>query len=206
MLNNDDTQIEQYYNSMSRPSDVMLNCENCKRLFFTSHRNAIKKHDAKLPLLCNRCNNITGGARTLHIEQVLITNRGMIYEGNNVKVANNSNKVFTGQLVGIDKNYNRLEVYKDGSAIYIPLENIKEVARISEEDGEINMLTVYIMVFVDSEEEWYYFKNDFDDKQFKSGFVDYYIVVKNNIIKQDSFNNRNTGKRFSDHYDTENWK
>lgn len=55
MLNNDDTQIEQYYNSMSRHSDVMLNCDNCKRLFFTSHKNAIKKHDAKLPLLCNRC-------------------------------------------------------------------------------------------------------------------------------------------------------
>jgi hypothetical protein len=67
-------------------------------------------------------------------------------------------------------------------------------------------MTIYIMVFDDTKEEWHYFKNEFDERQFKDGFVDYYIVVKNNIIKQDSYNNKNNGKRFSECYDITNWK
>lgn len=55
MLNTDDTQIEQYTNAMHRKSDIMLNCDTCKRLFFTDHKIAIQKHNLKLPLLCNRC-------------------------------------------------------------------------------------------------------------------------------------------------------
>ena len=55
MLNNDDTKIEQYYNSMSRKTDVMLNCDDCKRLFFTDHKIALQRHELKLPILCNRC-------------------------------------------------------------------------------------------------------------------------------------------------------
>lgn len=55
ILNNDDTQIEQYMNAMHRNSDVMLNCDSCKRLFFIDYTIALKKHNAKLTLLCTRC-------------------------------------------------------------------------------------------------------------------------------------------------------
>ena len=55
MLNNDDTQMEQYMNSMHRETDVMLNCSKCGRLYFTDRKIAISKNDKNIPLLCNRC-------------------------------------------------------------------------------------------------------------------------------------------------------
>lgn len=63
----------------------------------------------------------------MHIEQVLVTDRGMVYEGSNVKITDNNNKVFTGELIEIDKEWNRLEVFNGGSMVYIPVSNIKEI-------------------------------------------------------------------------------
>ena len=60
-LNTDDTEIEQYLNSMNKESDVMLNCDICKRLFYTNRNIAIKKIDAKIPILCPRCQKIKLG-------------------------------------------------------------------------------------------------------------------------------------------------
>jgi len=57
MLNTDDTEIEQYINSMHRDSDVMLNCEQCARLFYIDYRIAKERYDTKIPLLCVRCRN-----------------------------------------------------------------------------------------------------------------------------------------------------
>lgn len=56
-LNVDDTQTEQYINSMHRPTDVMLNCEKCARLFYVDFDIAKKRFDNKIPLLCLRCRN-----------------------------------------------------------------------------------------------------------------------------------------------------
>ena len=57
-LNTDDTEIEQYVNSMHKDTDVMLNCDDCKRLFFMDLTIARKKHEAKLPLKCPRCQKL----------------------------------------------------------------------------------------------------------------------------------------------------
>jgi len=63
ILNNDDTKIEQYMNAMHRDTDVLLNCDTCKRLFFTDHAIALKRHNLKISILCNRCKKgeITNG-------------------------------------------------------------------------------------------------------------------------------------------------
>ena len=54
-LNTDDTKVEQYINGMHKESDVMLNCENCSRLYFEDYDLAKRKFDKKIPLLCMRC-------------------------------------------------------------------------------------------------------------------------------------------------------
>ena len=65
--------------------------------------------------------------------------------------------------------------------------------------------TVYIMVWIEKEEKWYYFINDFDREQFVDGYGDYYIEVKDGIIVDDSYNNTNKGKVFKDCYDIGLW-
>ncbi len=55
MLNTDDTQQEQYINSMHKPTDIMINCEHCARLFYIDYDIARRKYDKKIPLLCLRC-------------------------------------------------------------------------------------------------------------------------------------------------------
>jgi len=66
--------------------------------------------------------------------------------------------------------------------------------------------TVYIMVWIEKEEKWYYFINDFDREQFVDGYGDYYIEVKNDIIIDDSYDNINKGKVFKDCYDVSSWE
>jgi len=57
ILNSDDTQQEQYINSMHKETDVLLNCEKCQRLFYMDFKIANKRSDNKIPLLCLRCRN-----------------------------------------------------------------------------------------------------------------------------------------------------
>ena len=66
-------------------------------------------------------------------------------------------------------------------------------------------ITMYIMVFDDSNEEWHYYKDDFNEEQFENGFMDYYVVVENGVIKQDTYNKTNTGKPFSECYNIALW-
>jgi len=65
--------------------------------------------------------------------------------------------------------------------------------------------TIYTMVFDDSNEEWHYYKDDFNEEQFENGFMDYYILVENGIIKQDSYNKINKGKMFTECYNIALW-
>lgn len=55
ILNGDDTQIEQFINAMHRPTDVLLNCEKCARLYYADLKISQKRFDAGTPLLCTRC-------------------------------------------------------------------------------------------------------------------------------------------------------
>lgn len=59
-LNIDDTQQEEYTNSMAKDSDVLVNCEKCKRLFYIDYKIGRKKIEAIPPvqILCTRCNKI----------------------------------------------------------------------------------------------------------------------------------------------------
>ncbi|PLS19576.1 hypothetical protein CVD28_03925 [Bacillus sp. M6-12] len=63
----------------------------------------------------------------------------------------------------------------------------------------------YIMVWIEEEEKWYYFINDFDTKQFPNGYVDYMISVKDGIIKEDNFKADTIGKTFKDCYQESYW-
>ena len=54
-LNNDDTESEQYIASMHRPTDVLLNCERCQRLFYADYEISKHRYEKKIPLLCLRC-------------------------------------------------------------------------------------------------------------------------------------------------------
>ena len=58
-LNIDDTKQEQYMNSMVRDTDVLVNCEECNRLFYINYNVGRKKIEAIPPvkILCNRCIN-----------------------------------------------------------------------------------------------------------------------------------------------------
>lgn len=57
-LNTDDTELEQFVAEMHRDTDVMLNCSNCERLFYTNYNIAVKKYEVKMPILCPRCQKI----------------------------------------------------------------------------------------------------------------------------------------------------
>ena len=65
---------------------------------------------------------------------------------------------------------------------------------------------IFILVWNDEEEKFYYFKEKFDETQFKNGCVDYEVTVKNNIIIEDTLNISNTGKLFSISYDINLWE
>lgn len=54
-LNIDDTFKEEYIVSMHKESDVMINCERCKRLFYIDYNIGRKKLENKISLLCARC-------------------------------------------------------------------------------------------------------------------------------------------------------
>lgn len=56
LLNNDDTQIEQYSNYMASklPDNVMVNCEKCSRLFYIYRPYGIELFNQH-KLFCIRC-------------------------------------------------------------------------------------------------------------------------------------------------------
>ena len=54
-LNTDDTKVEKYINSRHLETDVLLNCENCKRCFYADSKWANKRVDAGISILCARC-------------------------------------------------------------------------------------------------------------------------------------------------------
>lgn len=64
----------------------------------------------------------------------------------------------------------------------------------------------YIMVWVEEEEKWYYFINDFQESIFPNGYVDYYIEVEDGIIKSDSWHRINVGRKFSECYSEKLWQ
>ena len=65
----------------------------------------------------------------------------------------------------------------------------------------------YIMIWIDEEEKWYYFTENFDKKQFFNGFVDYYIIVdREGYIIKDTFNRTREGKKFTEEYNILNWE
>ncbi|WP_291566868.1 MULTISPECIES: hypothetical protein [unclassified Clostridium] len=69
------------------------------------------------------------------------------------------------------------------------------------------MLKKYIMIWIEEEERWYYFKESFDKNQFKNGYVDFYIATdENDIIVEDTYRKSNKGKKFSFTYDTVEWE
>lgn len=69
------------------------------------------------------------------------------------------------------------------------------------------MKKFFILVWVEEEEKWYYFKESFDETVFKDGYVDYYVEVDDNsIIISDSFQISNIGKVFSECYDLKQWE
>ncbi len=66
LLNTDDTESEQNIAGMHRPTDVLLNCEKCSRLFYADYEISRQRYEKKIPLLCLRCRNnnpkLKGGA------------------------------------------------------------------------------------------------------------------------------------------------
>lgn len=64
---------------------------------------------------------------------------------------------------------------------------------------------IYIMVWIEEESKWYYFRRDFGTCRFPNGYVDYHIEVKNGIIKSDSWSASHIGKKFEDCYDKSLW-
>lgn len=54
-LNIDDNFNEQYINSMHKETDVVINCEQCSRLFYMNSKIARNRLDHNIPLLCPRC-------------------------------------------------------------------------------------------------------------------------------------------------------
>ena len=63
------------------------------------------------------------------------------------------------------------------------------------------MLKTFIMVWIEEEEKWYYFKEKFDETLFVNGYVDYYIEIDDNtVIVNDSFKQSNIGKDFAEFY------
>lgn len=67
------------------------------------------------------------------------------------------------------------------------------------------MSHTFIMIWIEDEEKWYYFKDSFDDTQFKDGHMEYYIVVDKGVIIEDSYNFANKGKEFATVYDIKLW-
>lgn len=68
------------------------------------------------------------------------------------------------------------------------------------------MEKTFIMVWIEEEEKWYYFKEMFDEKQFNDGYVDYYVTIdKNGLIINDTWNFSNVGKNFENCYCKELW-
>ena len=47
------------------------------------------------------------------------------------------------------------------------------------------MLKTFIMVWIEEEEKWYYFKEKFDETVFVNGYVDYYIEIDDAKLKYD---------------------
>lgn len=69
----------------------------------------------------------------------------------------------------------------------------------------MNNIEMYIMVFIEEEEKWYYFKEEFDEDQL-NGFSEYYITVEDGIILEDTYNQTNKGLKFTGEYDILLWK
>lgn len=65
---------------------------------------------------------------------------------------------------------------------------------------------VYTLIWIHEEEEWYYFKNDFDKDQFVDGYCDYYVTVENDIIMDDTYHADNKGLKFSEEYEMCVWQ
>lgn len=63
----------------------------------------------------------------------------------------------------------------------------------------------YISIWYEEEEEWYYFKETFDETLFPHGYVDYEVGVENGYITYDTYNRDNEGKLFEEVYDKSLW-
>lgn len=69
------------------------------------------------------------------------------------------------------------------------------------------MKKTFILVWIEEEEKWYYFKEQFDEKQFKYGYTDYEIEVDSNgVITKDTYHFKNIGKKFADVYCEQLWE
>ena len=69
------------------------------------------------------------------------------------------------------------------------------------------MLKTFIMVWIEEEEKWYYFKEKFDETVFVNGYIDYYIEIDDNtVIVNDSFKQSNIGKDFVECYNLSLWE
>lgn len=63
----------------------------------------------------------------------------------------------------------------------------------------------YIMIWISEDEKWYYYRETFNSSIFKNGYVDYCIVVNDNLIVDDDYNKNNIGKKFDSVYDISLW-
>lgn len=62
-------------------------------------------------------------------------------------------------------------------------------------------METHILVWIDEEEKWYHFKEDFDESQFENGYVSYEIEIDSlGVIVKDDFNRDNKGKIFTECY------
>lgn len=64
----------------------------------------------------------------------------------------------------------------------------------------------YIFIWEDENEQFHYFKDNFDKNEFPEGYVDYYVEVENNKIVADSWDNGHVGASFGDIYNTSLWE
>lgn len=64
----------------------------------------------------------------------------------------------------------------------------------------------YILVWVDEDERWYYFIDDFFEGIFDEGYVSYEVDVADGVIIKDELAEENVGEIFEETYDLYLWE